>query len=51
VNNEVIVVEYYDRKLVIGTGIVFLGALAYFGYNLRKYIHYRIHKHEISFRE
>lgn len=49
VNNEIIVVEYYDRKLLIGTSFVLLGAFVYFGYNLRKYIRYRIHKsHQLS---
>jgi hypothetical protein len=46
VNNEVIVVEYYHRNLVLGTGFVFLAGILYFGFNLRKYIHYRIHKYQ-----
>ena len=44
VNNEVIVVEYYDRSLLLTTGFLLATSLAYFGFNLRKYIHYRIHK-------
>ena len=48
VNNETIVVEYYDRKLFIGTGLIVLSGLVYFGYNLRKYIRYRIHKSQLA---
>ena len=48
VNNEIIVVEYYDRKLFIGTSLVLLGAFVYVGYNLRRYIRYRIHKSHVS---
>lgn len=48
VNNEIIVVEYYDRKLFIGTSLVLLSGLIYFGYNLRKYIRYRIHKSQLA---
>ncbi|CAF0728504.1 unnamed protein product [Brachionus calyciflorus] len=44
VNNEVIVVEYYDRKLFFGTSFLVLTGLAYVGYNVRRYIRYRIHK-------
>jgi hypothetical protein len=44
VNNEVIVVEYYDRSLLLTTGVLMAASLAYFGFNLRKYIHYRIHR-------
>ena len=42
VNNEIIVVEYYDMKLLIGTGIILIGGLAYFGYQLRRYLNYRV---------
>lgn len=47
VNNEVIVVEYYDRPLFICTSILAISGLVYFGYNLRKYIRYRIHRNSI----
>lgn len=48
VNNEIIVVEYYDRKLLFATGILVVSGLVYFGYNVRRYVHYRIHKsHQI----
>ena len=47
-NNEVIVVEYYDKKLFIGTSLILLTGFVYFGYNLRKYIRYRIHKAQIT---
>ena len=43
-NNETIVVEYYDRKLFIGVGLLATTGLLYFGFHLRKYIHYRIHR-------
>jgi hypothetical protein len=48
VNNEIIVVEYYDRKLLIGTSVLAIGGLVYIGINLRKYLTYRIHKNAIS---
>ena len=44
VHNEVVVCEYYDKNLVMGTGAFLLGGLLYFGYHLRKYIRYRIHR-------
>ena len=44
VNNETIVVEYYDRRLTLTVGILSLAGLAYFGYNLRRYMRYRIYK-------
>lgn len=47
-NNETIVVEYYDRSLFIGTGILTLIAAIYIGFNLRKYIRYRIWKSRIG---
>jgi len=45
VNNEIIVVEYYDKKLLIETSVLIVAGLVYFGYNVRKYIRYRIHKY------
>lgn len=51
VHNETIVVEYYDRPLLVGTGLFIFGSLAYFGYNLRKYIRYRIHRGNLSITE
>lgn len=48
VNNEVIVVEYFDKNLLIGSGLVLISGLVYFGFNLRKYIRYRIHKSQLS---
>ena len=51
VHNETIVVEYYDKNLVMGTGLFFVGGLLYFGFNLRKYIRYRIHKNQLSISE
>lgn len=48
VNNEIIVVEYYDRNLFLGTSILLIGGLIYFGFNLRKYIRYRIHKDQLA---
>ena len=44
VNNEIIVVEYYDRYLTLGTSILLVASLAYIGFNVRKYVHYRIHR-------
>ena len=44
-NNETIVVEYYDRNLTFISGILALVTISYFGYHARKYIHYRIHRH------
>jgi hypothetical protein len=44
VNNETIVVEYYDRNLTYLTGVIALTALTYIGYNVRRYIRYRIHR-------
>ena len=44
-NNETIVVEYYDRNLTFISGILALVTISYFGYHVRKYIHYRIHRH------
>ena len=43
-NNETIVVEYYDRNLTLMTGILAIASLTYLGYHARKYIHYRIHR-------
>jgi hypothetical protein len=48
VNNEVIVVEYYDKKLLIGTSVVILGGLLYVGFYARKYIRYRLYKSQYS---
>lgn len=48
VHNEVVVCEYYDKNLIMGTGAFLLSGLLYFGYNLRKYIRYRIHKSQLS---
>lgn len=48
VNNEIIVVEYYDRKLFIGTSLILLSAFVYVGYNVRRYVHYRIHKNHLA---
>lgn len=44
VNNETIVVEYYDMKLTITTGVLAIAALAYMSFHARKYIHYRINR-------
>jgi hypothetical protein len=44
VNNETIVVEYYDKKLFLGTSIFIVGGLLYCGYYLRRYIRYRVFK-------
>jgi hypothetical protein len=44
VNNEIIVVEYYDKKLFLGTSVFIIGGLLYCGFYLRKYIRYRVFK-------
>jgi len=48
VNNETIVVEYYDKPLLIGTSLCIIGSLAYFGFKIRHYIRYRIHKNHLA---
>ena len=48
VNNETIVVEYYDSTILyslVGLGI---GGLAFFIYKARPYIKYRLHKSEFT---
>lgn len=47
VNNEIIVVEYYDRKLFFATTSLVLAGLIYAGIKIRKYVHYRIHRNAI----
>lgn len=41
VNNETIVVEYYDHKLFMATSFLACSTLLYVGYNVRRYCHYR----------
>jgi hypothetical protein len=45
-NNETIIVEYYDRNLTVISGILAIISITYFGFHARKYIHYRIHKND-----
>lgn len=48
VNNETIVVEYYDRKVVLGMLALGIGSLSYLIYKTRHYIRYRIHKSQLA---
>ncbi|RNA00724.1 hypothetical protein BpHYR1_039958 [Brachionus plicatilis] len=47
VNNEVVVVEYYDKKLFFATSSLVLAGLIYAGVKIRKYIRYRIHRNAV----
>jgi hypothetical protein len=48
VNNETIIVEYYDRNLLVGTGLLLAVGLAYVGYNVRWYLRYRVFKSHLA---
>jgi hypothetical protein len=50
VNNETIVVEYYDRSVCLSVLALGVSGLAYLFYKGRNYIHYRMHKSQLSIR-
>ncbi len=51
VNNETIVVEYFDRPLLTVTSLFLIGGFVYLGFNLRRYIKYRIHVNHLRIKE